>query len=67
VVGAFDNLRERRLAVGLSQECLAQLAGCSTATVRLAEGGFRGISAQMRARLDEAVERVADELAAAEE
>lgn len=67
VGGAFEHLRERRLAVGLSQEKLARLADCSLATVRLAEGGYRGTSAQMRARIDGAIERVADQLAAAEE
>jgi len=33
-------LRDRRLQAGLSQQKLAQAAGCSIAMVRLLEGGF---------------------------
>jgi transcriptional regulator with XRE-family HTH domain len=38
--GGCPRLRERRLAAGLSQEHLARLADCSTATVRIVERGY---------------------------
>lgn len=34
-------LRERRVAAGLSQQRMAELAGCSVAIVGLLEGGYR--------------------------
>lgn len=52
--GGCPRLRERRLAAGLSQESLARLADCSTATVRVVEAGYRP-SAEMRARLAQAL------------
>jgi transcriptional regulator with XRE-family HTH domain len=49
-VSSGARLKELRQAAELSQERLAQLAGCSTSTVRLAERGWRP-SPAMCARL----------------
>ena len=53
--GGSSPLRARRLEAGLSQERLARRAGCSTATVRLIEGGWRP-SAAMLMRLSTALD-----------
>jgi transcriptional regulator with XRE-family HTH domain len=48
-------LRIRRLAAGLSQQTLATQAGCSIATIRLVEYGFRcsdGMAARIAAALN---------------
>jgi transcriptional regulator with XRE-family HTH domain len=52
---AGTDLKDARQAAGLSQERLAQLAGCSTSTVRLAERGWQP-SPEMSARLAKALE-----------
>lgn len=49
------SLKERRLATGLSQQRLAELAGCSIATVRLVENGWQA-SAEMLTRIVTALE-----------
>jgi transcriptional regulator with XRE-family HTH domain len=36
-----DGIRQYRLAAGISQQKLAQLAGCSLSMVRLVESGYR--------------------------
>lgn len=41
LTGTAQKLRDRRKAAGLSQERLAQLADCSTSTVRLIEKGWQ--------------------------
>jgi predicted transcriptional regulator len=62
-----SDLRRRRQATGVSQEKLARRADCSLNTVRLAEGGFTGISPRMWARLMGALEGLEAERASPEE
>lgn len=50
-----SRLKERRLAIGLSQQRLAELVGCSIATVRLVENGWQA-SDEMLARITAALE-----------
>ena len=45
------DIRERRRAVGLSQEQLARAVGCSTASVRLFERGYMPPSSPTRERV----------------
>jgi transcriptional regulator with XRE-family HTH domain len=47
-----DELRERRTTVGLSQERLAQLAECSTASVALFERGYRPGQSAVLSRIE---------------
>lgn len=48
-------IKERRLAVGISQQKLAELAECSIATVRLVENGWQA-SEEMLARITAVLE-----------
>jgi transcriptional regulator with XRE-family HTH domain len=50
------DVRDRRLAAGITQERLAQFANCSTSSVRLIERGWRP-SSDLAARVDRALER----------
>ncbi len=55
-----ESLRDRRLAVGLSQQALAERAGCSVASLRNLEAGWRAtmrgsrVLGDILAALDEA-------------
>jgi transcriptional regulator with XRE-family HTH domain len=51
------DVRERRLAVGISQEKLGRLAECSTGSVRLIERGYQPSNA-MAERIDAALSAV---------
>ncbi len=57
-----DRVRERRLAIGLSQESLAARSGIARAYVGSLEGGQRNPSLDMIARLAIALEVDAGEL-----
>src|SRR4051812_36784917 len=56
--GGTERARELRHAAGISQERLAQLAGCSTSTVRLVERGWQP-SPGMRERIAGALKHAA--------
>jgi len=50
VIEHGDEIRDRRVTAGLSQQRLAELAGCSISTVRLIEKGWKP-SGEMLAKL----------------
>lgn len=54
-------LREARVRVGLSQEKLARLAGCSTARVTQLERGFRPDVSPALERIWRVLDALADE------
>ena len=54
-----NQLRERRRRVELTQQALADLAGCSRSMVRLLEGGYEP---PRRSAVRKRIERVLDEL-----
>lgn len=45
-------LRERRQRAGLSQQRLAELAGCSVSMLRLLEGGMRPAESEVLPRVE---------------
>lgn len=51
------DLRDRRLAAGLSQEALARLADCSTGYVRLLESGYTPHSGSVAERVAAVLEK----------
>jgi predicted transcriptional regulator len=52
-----NGLRERRTTAGLSQERLARLARCSTASIAIFEGGYRPARSRVLHRVLAALER----------
>lgn len=61
-----NELRDRRKRAGLSQQALAEIAGCSVSIVRLLESGYDPPRSAVRDRLDALLpEPSSDDVAAA--
>jgi predicted transcriptional regulator len=60
-------LRRRRQTIGVSLERVARVAGCSLSTMRLADRGFTGVSDEMLARINAALDELeAEEVTASQ-
>jgi predicted transcriptional regulator len=53
-----EGLRARRERIGISRERLGRIVDCSHNTIRLAEGGFAGVSDAMVTRISAALDEL---------
>jgi transcriptional regulator with XRE-family HTH domain len=58
---AFTDIRERRLAAGLSRQALAERCGCSMSYIAQIESGLRPTTSDVLARVEAALDAVGAE------
>lgn len=59
------SMRERREALGLTRQQLAQLAGCSLSMLQMLEGGYKPVTGRVMGRIEKALAKAEREANAA--